>query len=78
MDYDLGSSRIFREVAPNSGTLAVTSVFGIRALQDEWREHIGDVFETVVYDNKKRLVLTTSMLREHIVEKCEEPFQSND
>ena len=30
---------------------------------DEWLEHIGDVFETVICDNKQRVVLTTSMLQ---------------
>ena len=27
----------------------------------EWLEHIGDVFETVVCDNKQRVVLAASM-----------------
>ena len=30
---------------------------------DEWLEHMGDVFEMVVCDNKQRVVLTISMLR---------------
>lgn len=30
---------------------------------DEWLEHIGDVFETVICDNKQCVVLPASMLR---------------
>ena len=31
---------------------------------DDWLEHIGDVFEIVTCDNKKKVVLATSMFRE--------------
>lgn len=30
---------------------------------DEWLDHIGDVFETITFDNKQKVVLTASMFQ---------------